>query len=190
MTEEGDAWLWGGCEGGSCRAREDISVQKGDNQRGVLALEGEEGRQIKVCNRELRVIDPFVEYFPSGHCPIISCAGEPGGMVGLEITEHQLVHDPPEGSQNLGAGRCRWTLTLKKGNALSPKSAFNNQDFHRGLVGEYVTIKNPVGDGMEDESDNSTIAAPDGSIKSVNTLRKEFTLSFVSCTKVTNIWLR
>ena len=52
---------------------------------------------------------------------------------------------------------------------LSLRVGLNFQDFSHGLVGECVTIRNPVGDGMVNESDNSTTAsertlAPDASI--------------------------
>ena len=28
---------------------------------------------------------------PLGHCPVIFCSGEPGGMVGVEVTDYHLI---------------------------------------------------------------------------------------------------
>ena len=77
--------------GGPCRIREDMPAQKGDIQRGGLALGGKSGREILVCNSELRTVDRQIKSLHSGRCPVISCSGEPGGMVGVKVVEHHLV---------------------------------------------------------------------------------------------------
>ena len=74
-----------GGEGGPRRIREEMPVHKGNIWRGGLALRGEASREILVHNSRYRTVAK------SGHCPVIPCSGEPGGMMGIKVAKHHLV---------------------------------------------------------------------------------------------------
>ena len=72
-----------GGKGGPHHIGKYMPAQKGDIWRGGLALWGEASRDVLVCNSELWTVDRPIKCSSSGRCPVISCSGEPGGMVGV-----------------------------------------------------------------------------------------------------------
>ena len=95
VTREGDGYRKvvrpKGSEIGPHHIRKEMTAQKGDIRQGMLALGGEASSKIKVLNCKLQTVDHLINCFSSGCCPVISCLGEPRGMVGVRVAELQLI---------------------------------------------------------------------------------------------------
>ena len=117
-----------GGEGGPFHIREEIPAEKGDIWQVGLALGGQLIREILVSNIEPRItVDSPVKSLPSGHCPVISGSGEPGGLVGIKVAkDHQVSMVLQKGVKVRGIvpraeGR-RGLYTLTKVNVVPPRS--------------------------------------------------------------------
>ena len=58
------------------------------------------------------------------------------------------------------AGGLRGDVYIDKGQCGSPEVGFDCQDFCCVIIGENVTVRHPIGDGVVDESDKSPTATP------------------------------
>ena len=136
---------------------------KGDIWRGGLALGGESGREILVCNSELRTVDRPVEGLPSGRCPDISGSGEPGGIVGVKVARHHLVSTVLQKSVKIRGivprtGGRRGDVCIFEGQCGSPEVGLDCQNFRRVIIGEDATVRYPIRDRVVDEGDKSPTA--------------------------------
>ena len=120
MTREGDGYgevvRPNDGKGGPCHIGREMPSQKGDIWRGGMALGVEVSRKVLVRNSELRTVDRPIKRFSSGSCPILSCSGEPGGIVSVKVAKHHLV-------TTVGQEDAEGIYTLKKVSVVLQRSA-------------------------------------------------------------------